>query len=489
MLTRAVVVTAHLALLLLAAAGPGPAAAGERHIVDAGGRRLGVLVGLSRGLAEVLLETDDSPVALVLGRDGVAGGVLNATVYASADCTGSSRLLDVGTLLPFGIVPIGRPAGLAPDGRVVAATGAPGATTPVNSVFIPGAVPPCAPAGGSFPTLPASPALDFSGYAVPFSLAGDEPAALAARQPRRRAVAVDGAGEVLGPLAGGGGILGPVGGLPFVGVALFETPSGRAPVALSGNRALFGTALVGYAANDCTGPPLLVDVPSLSGTAFFPPVGVAADGSLQLGGAAAPPAAIGSAWFPLFSMTGCQAVAGMLPTLETTLLDDLGARPQPFGVAVRDAEDAGAGRSAADGLTVFDDAGTALGPVVTAGALANDVVALVQAGRRHGEVRVTPDRLIGGSATAAFTIAGCTGPPLVIAADPSQPEPLYPPTALGPDSVLYSADGPLEIANVQLRWNAETAACEPLSTVGPAFVRRTSVLRDLSPLVPPFAVR
>jgi hypothetical protein len=277
---------------------------------------------------------------------------------------------EISDLIVGGVQPIGVLSGLTPEGRLVVPAGGSAALTPVESVWVPGAFPPCnSSLSGFLPTFATTEVLDLAGFTPPFSLDRGEVTGRASRQPGQRAVAVDGAGQLLGPLVGGEAsfLLLAAGDLPLFATALFDTPGGPAPVTLSGDQALFGTALVGYETWDCTGPALVVDRTAVSGGgAFLPPVGVAADGTLRLGGTPAPPVVVRSVWLPINAQSGCVTLmVPAAPVLEATVLADLSARPQPFGLALHPGDPPASGRSTAGGLTVVDAEGAPLGAVVS----------------------------------------------------------------------------------------------------------------------------
>jgi hypothetical protein len=335
------------------------------------------------------------------------------------------------------------------------------------------------------PTLPTTSVLDLSAFVPPFALAGLEATGAgpaAARAVPGVVVVTDAAGEVLGPVAGGDT-------LPLTASALFAAAGGLAPVALLGHEALAGTALVVYGANDCTGPAFLRDP---GAAAFFPAVGVAADGTLLGDAGPAAPLAVGSSWSPFEDASNPCAPGGgpAEPVRATTVLADLATRPTPFRLEVRPGGPDGppGSRESLRGLRLHDAAGRLVGPVIATGLLGADVTALVRAGRRAGEVVASPERFLEGTRRARFESADCTGPVLVEAPDAADPRPLYPATALGPGDLLHAADGPFDTADLQSRWDAGSATCVP-DALGGSFVQRTSPLADLSGFTPPFQVR
>ena len=260
------------------------------------------------------------------------------------------------------------------------------------------------------------------------------------------------------------------------------------PVFLLADRALVGSALVAFATNNCTGPAVVWVPPAVQG--LYPAAGVAPDGKILVAAGPAPVQNVGSVWVPTVSAVGCDvAVAAAQTVSAPAVLVDLAARPLPFTLTTVQDQPGGRG-SRRRGLTVVDANGREVGPAfVTSGfPLIVGADVLIREGRRFGILVVPGPSLMSGTELARYESVDCTGPVAVRIANPPGPRDLYPPTALGPGPVLHTADGAVEVATLRSWWDPAALACVP---DGPdvEFVRRTSVLADLSGLTLPFGVR
>ena len=472
------------ALVLGAAAGlPGLADAGDFRIVDAQGRVVGTFVSMEDGLAKVLFPAEGGAAALLVGRDGFLAGDFTGAVFDTDDCTGEPRLLALDVILPATLSPTSLPAGVTPDNRVVVPTAAGPSATTVESQWRPQSVPPCDPSPTGMvatrPTTAIGPP-----FVSPFTLLDHRPGEGAGRGDRidgLEGVAVDGAGARLGRLGG----VEP----PAVATVLFPVGDDVAPVTMLGNRALLGTAAVVYVANNCTGVPFLALPPGP--VPMFPLVGVDVAGALLRDAGPAAPIVVGSESDPFDLVSPCDVVGvgPARPVQATAVLDDLTARPLPFATALAERGPAGSpGARGSRRLAVEDAAGQLVGVAFTG--FETPLVGVVvfhQVGGRGGEVRVAAGQFIAGSREALFETSDCSGPAYVTVS-PTEPAPLTPLTALGPGSTLLSADGPLEVVDLQFRWVHETATCQP-DAVGPGVAQRMSALSNLSRFSLPLVIR
>jgi hypothetical protein len=462
---------------------PPRAGADDLRVIDSRGIQVGTLVSLAGGFAEVLIPTPDSAVVLRLGRGGFLGAEPQLTRFATDDCTGAPRLLDPGAL-PALFQPIATIGGLTPQGTLVIPTPDAPALTTVESVWKPGDQPPCDGSDSESDMTRATTVLaDLAGLVPPFSLSGRaaaEAPGLAVRTPPGIGVAVDGAGQVLGPLASAS--------VPPIGAAvLFEAEGRRTAVGMTAAGALLGNAFVSYAANNCTGTPFLVP---LSPTTLLV-AGIDATGALLRDDGPAAPLVLGSEWNP-FAGPPCVVIAAgpPQPVRAAVLLEDLAARPLPFGIRVQEGGPStpSAARPPVRKLLVEDALGASIGLAFLPGELnVTNPVVLIRSGHRLGEVSLEGVRFGGGTVVARFDAVGCAGPVLV-AEVPGNPVPLYPPTAIGPGQVLHTADGPGDTVDLQFRWDHSTATCVA-DALGPTSIRRTSALADLSTYTLPLRAR
>ena len=285
---------------------------GERHVppavelVDSLGLPLGDVIGgsLANGRATVTLRADGQLYLVKAGRSAFFEGTA-AVGFEAPGCAGPPLLFDFE--FPLGLTPR---SGVAPDGTVLAETGAPASRT-LASLWDPFQSPACQPAGQTVTAYSTTALVPAGTFVPPFQARLRPPAGAGpARREPGPPVVVDAIGQVLGPAYDDG-----------IFVVILRDGRG-APLGINIDGGAFSGSLsgVGFESTDCTGPPL---VTLLSTHSLFPVTGIGPGRLLH--GAVGPPftATIRSFWRTVLE-TCDEESPHENPARNTTVLMDLG---------------------------------------------------------------------------------------------------------------------------------------------------------------------
>jgi hypothetical protein len=138
-------------------------------VVDATGRVVGPVVGVSSPWLEVSLTAGGRVVSLTVTEDRFLAGS-NQVRFESTDCSGPPLLL---TFPPApGVTRLEPPSGIGPDNVLFGESGGPEASVTVKSFWNQFLTPPgCAPLAPVLSTVvPAAPLLDLTTFTPPFSV-------------------------------------------------------------------------------------------------------------------------------------------------------------------------------------------------------------------------------------------------------------------------------------------------------------------------------
>jgi hypothetical protein len=311
-----------LAAGLLGLALAGPAGAGEEGArrpspaatIVGGGVTIGPVVGAALNQwAVVALRLDDVVYPVSVDRAGAVAGT-SFVVFEAPDCTGPPLLVDPSP----GAGKLFRLTGVAPGAQLLVASG-PAADTPLGSTWNT-LLASCDPFVTTRPATPAVLLFDLADLSAPLTMVLGTAPAGAGRTPAAPLLAVDAAGQVLGPA------------YPDGVRAEVVLTAGRVPgwAGLAGDRFTGGLEHARFESPDCSGPVLVQAREPGDGT-VLPLTAISPGGALQVARGDPVPAVVRSRWSQ--AVGACEATPPeAMAVLETGLLIDLTRFVPPFTV-------------------------------------------------------------------------------------------------------------------------------------------------------------